>query len=609
MLSPRGFSVLGPKPVQQAGGYRGRRLPDRSHGMEPNFVLQLPYTVDDHSPDCNNTFSRVHLAGGFRRPSGHLPQAIRPMPPQARSQTAPPPPAVPAPAGDEGDLPEGWASAALEGLVYLAGRIGWRGLTAAEYRLSGPILLSVPNLNHGDEVDFTDVYHISQERYDESPEIMVRKDDILLTKDGAGIGKLGIVNELPAPATVNSSLLVIRAMEAFEPRYLYYVLKGPEFQGLAQERITGSTTPHLFQKDIKTLRVSIAPLAEQRRIVGVLEGLLGKVAASRERLARVPQLLKRFRQSVLAAACSGKLTHDWREGNEDVEFAEVAVARFAMSSEGQRTRRGVPESVPVTDVVAAWELPESWTVRSAADLLRIGAFIDLKDGNHGANHPKVSDFTDSGLAFITAAQVNGFAIDYEGAYKISGEPLSRLRVGFAKRGDVIYTHKGSVGRVAIADRDCILTPQTTYYRVTEQLFDKTFVMYFLASPSLSEQVAGVKEQTTRDFVPISEQYLLFHRIPPLAEQHEIVRRVEQLFALADRLEAQLAAARTRVDRLTQSILAKAFRGELVPTEADLARRESRPYEPARELLTRIREQPTTTKPAKAPRQPRQKSGE
>jgi type I restriction enzyme, S subunit len=98
-------------------------------------------------------------------------------------------------------------------------------------------------------------------------------------------------------------------------------------------------------------------------------------------------------------------------------------------------------------------------------------------------------------------------------------------------------------------------------------------------------------------------------LPPLAEQHEIVRRVEQLFALADRLEAQLAAARTRVDRLTQSILAKAFRGELVPTEADLARRESRPYEPASELLARIRQQPTATKPTKAPRKASKKSAE
>jgi type I restriction enzyme S subunit len=76
--------------------------------------------------------------------------------------------------------------------------------------------------------------------------------------------------------------------------------------------------------------------------------------------------------------------------------------------------------------------------------------------------------------------------------------------------------------------------------------------------------------------------------PPLAEQQEIVRRVDALFKLADRIEAKLAAAKQRVDSLTQAVLAKAFRGELVPTEAELARREHRPYEPAADLLARIR---------------------
>ena len=76
--------------------------------------------------------------------------------------------------------------------------------------------------------------------------------------------------------------------------------------------------------------------------------------------------------------------------------------------------------------------------------------------------------------------------------------------------------------------------------------------------------------------------------PPLAEQHEIVRRVEALLARADRIEKRLATATRRVGTLTQAILAQAFRGELVPTEAELARQEGRDYEPASVLLERIR---------------------
>src|SRR5207249_8995545 len=98
-------------------------------------------------------------------------------------------------------------------------------------------------------------------------------------------------------------------------RYLFHYLRGPQFQEVAHERITGSAIPHLFQKDIKKLRALVPPINEQRRIVVKLEKLLGKVDACQQRLAKIPVLLKRFRRSVLAAACSGRLTADWREEN------------------------------------------------------------------------------------------------------------------------------------------------------------------------------------------------------------------------------------------------------------------------------------------------------
>ena len=95
--------------------------------------------------------------------------------------------------------------------------------------------------------------------------------------------------------------------------------------------------------------------------------------------------------------------------------------------------------------------------------------------------------------------------------------------------------------------------------------------------------------------------------PTSAEQQEIVRRVQALFKLADAIEMRVEAATKRADKLTQSILAKAFRGELVPTEAELARREGRTYEPASELLARIRsarENSAATKSASANRKSR-----
>jgi type I restriction enzyme S subunit len=199
----------------------------------------------------------------------------------------------------------------------------------------------------------------------------------------------------------------------------------------------------------------------------------------------------------------------------------------------------------------------------------LGALEDVKDGNHGANHPKVSEFTPEGIPFIAANLVHDGKIDYDNAPRLSGKPLERLRIGFAKKNDVILTHKGSVGRVAIADRDCILTPQTTYYRCDRELIAPEYLAIYLQSFYFYFQLAGEMSQTTRDFVPISDQYLMGLIIPPPAEQMEIARRVNQLLGLTDTIRQHIDNSMNRVDRSSQAVLAKAFRGELFPQSNDL----------------------------------------
>lgn len=335
-------------------------------------------------------------------------------------------------------MPDGWAISSV-GECFLDVR---NGTTATQNKNGIGIPVSRIETIQNRRFDMSRVQHLDDVSDDFVANFRYRPGDIAFSHINSfeHVGKTALYEGLPEAFIHGMNLLRLRLGHEFvDPRFAHFFMQTKFFREEVRQRVGHAVNQvSINQKNLAEVPFIIAPLAEQRRIVGKLELLLGKVSSSQQRLSRVPGLLKRFRQSVLAAACSGKLTADWREQNPKVEFAEVAVERFAASAAVQRTRRGVPETVPVTDVVAAWEMPDTWTVRSAADLLRMGAFIDLKDGNHGANHPKVSDFTDTGLAFITAAQVNGFAIDYEGAYKISGEPLSRLRVGFAKPGDVIW---------------------------------------------------------------------------------------------------------------------------------------------------------------------------
>lgn len=223
------------------------------------------------------------------------------------------------------DLPSTWSVTKLDKFIYFAGRIGWKGLKADEYTEEGPLFLSVYNLNYGDYVDYRDAHHISAERYDESPEIMLREDDILLTKDGAGIGKLGYVKNLPDRATVNSSLLVIRAGESVNSKYLYYYLLGPKLQRLAKERITGSATPHLFQKDIKEFALPVPPIEEQLYLADILERLLEREDIIFENAKKSMDEIEVIKKSILAKAFRGELGTNISDENSSIELLKSVI--------------------------------------------------------------------------------------------------------------------------------------------------------------------------------------------------------------------------------------------------------------------------------------------
>jgi len=124
---------------------------------------------------------------------------------------------------------------------------------------------------------------------------------------------------------------------------------------------------------------------------------------------------------------------------------------------------------------------------------------------------------------------------------------------------------------------------------TDGKFISPYWLYFtFTSPWVQEQIKLRASETTLPILNKGRFEKLPLPVPPLPEQHEIVRRVEGLFNLADSIEKRVAAATKRAEKLTQTILAKAFRGELVPTEAEIARREGRSYEPASVLLERIK---------------------
>jgi type I restriction enzyme S subunit len=158
-------------------------------------------------------------------------------------------------------------------------------------------------------------------------------------------------------------------------------------------------------------------------------------------------------------------------------------------------------------------------------------------------------------------------------------------------GDVVYSREGGILGIA-----CIIPPDTKVclgqrmmlMRTANEIYLPTLLMHVLNLPLILARVQELTGGTASPHLNVADIKAFPVPLPPLEEQCEIVRRVEALFKLVDAIERRVAAATVRAEKLTQAILAKAFRGELVPTEAELARREGRSYEPASALLALIK---------------------
>jgi type I restriction enzyme S subunit len=377
---------------------------------------------------------------------------------------------------------------------------------------------------------------------------------------------------------------LLQAKDGIQPKYLHYLVTAAE----VPDRGYGRHFHHL-----KEMALPLAPAAEQKRIADKLDTVLTRVDAVNTRLARVAPLLKRFRQSVLAAATSGRLTEDWRTaGNSDPATAN-SLTKVPLPSGYKRLAKQSfkPTKIPYD----ASDLPANWLTCTIGELYETNILIDFADGNHGSLYPRKEEFDLKGALFLTATQMSdSWEVDVLGCPRLKSEKANQLTKGWATHGDLLLSHNATVGRVGILDspeEDVLLGTSVTFYRFNTNYFSAQFGRIVFSSLFFQDQLRSVMAQTTRDQVPITKQVSLNLVVPPLKEQSEIVRRVETLFALADRLEARLAQAQNAATRLTPALLAKAFRGELVPQDPN--------DEPAAELLRRLqaeRESAVASKP-------------
>ena len=342
---------------------------------------------------------------------------------------------------------------------------------------------------------------------------------------------------------------------------------------------------NLNQKILLSLSIDLPPLAEQKRIADKLDTVLTRVDAVNTRLARVGPLLKRFRQSVLAAATSGRLTEDWRIANPSIT-AQCWLDE--VSSKSKTSSRRKPLEPSLADLSKTVQLPETWTV-TGLDSLAADKPHALKAGPFGSALKK-SMYVSRGYKIYGKEQVIA-GDETVGEYFIDDEKFAELKACAVESGDILISLVGTIGRVLVLSPDAlpgIINPRLVKLSLHPEV-NRSYFSLYLRSPIALSFFEGNSHGGTMDILNLGILRNLPLLIPPPAEQTEIVRRVETLFAFADRLEARLAQAQAAATRLTPALLAKAFRGELVPQDPN--------DEPAAALLRRLQAQRATASPA------------
>lgn len=405
-------------------------------------------------------------------------------------------------------------------------------------------------------------------------------------------GKAGIARDLPNGIGAGSSeFCVFRPAEGIDERYLLAWLSSEDFRRRATVSMTGSVGLKRVPKDFfLSEQIPLAPSAEQRRIADKLDTVLTRVDAVNARLARVAPLLKRFRQSVLAAAMSGRLTEDWRGAHPTVPLTKELLLESRLghnpTSRDTKITHGLVESG--LHVGAGQDLPENW-LRSCIGMIGVVS-------NGSTPSRARPDFWIGPIHWVSSGEVRNRKI------RSTNESITQLgfessSVRLLPAGTVLIAMIGegkTRGQSALLEIEATINQNIAAIVPVPELIESQYLWYWFQSQYETNRLAGngsgpqaLNCQKVRE-LPIN--------LPPMEEQSEIIRRVETLFAFADRLEARLQAARTAANRLTPALLAKAFRGELVPQDPN--------DEPAAELLKRLAASaPATTKrrgrPAKA----------
>ena len=409
-----------------------------------------------------------------------------------------------------------------------------------------------------DKIDFSGTIHISN-KPTKTDMILVQPGDLVISGINVAKGAVSVYQGTePVCATIHYSAYTFNE-NIVDLDFFRFFVKSPAFLEALKRQVKGGIKTEIKPKHLLPLEISIPDLSEQKRIVATVSNSLKKTEDLQKEIDSQKEYVKLLRQNILQDGIEGKLTVEWRKshpvikGNPDYD-AEALFEKIQKEKASDKKQRELPT---ITDEEKPFEIPKGWK------WVRLGEITTLiTDGKHGDSVNK----DNSGFYFLSAKDIQNEKLVYENARQITEEDFYEThRRTNLEPGDICIVNTGAtVGKLAIAPDD-LKTYNTTFQKsvavvklVKNIINNKYIKFYFLNDvPRLMQKSWG----SAINNLLLADMRAELIALPPLLEQNEVVRRIENQLKKVCQLETQIQEQEIYTKQLMQSILKDSFKGE------------------------------------------------
>ncbi|WP_075606557.1 restriction endonuclease subunit S [Glaesserella parasuis] len=417
-------------------------------------------------------------------------------------------------------LPEGWVETTLADVVKIVRGVSYKKEQSSNEPLENYLpILRASNIKD-EYLNFDELVYVQSELI--KAEQKIKKNDVLVAMSSGS--KLVVGKTARAEQNIEMGFgvfcAILRPNTDIEPKLVSQFTQSAYYRSEISRLSAGGTINNLKPAYFKEIIFPLPPLETQQKLAKKFTALLSQVAEIKQRLEKIPALLKTYRQSVLARAVNGELSAKWREEN------------------------GVSL--------------ESWAISTLKNLTtKIGS----------GSTPKGAEYLPEGVPFIRSLNIYTHFIKFDDLAFINDEQAQKLKNVVIEQGDLLLNITGaSIGRVNIAPKEFIGGRVNQHVAIIRSKLDKIrphFLHIFFASPKIQKWINDENYGSTRQALTKGMLEELKIAVPSLEEQNYITQAVEKHLNFANQLEARVNAALERINLMTQAILAKGFRGELL----------------------------------------------